>query len=620
MNVTTASQERHDRGMSKLKLYLFGEPKIEQNDTLLNIDRRKAFALLAYLAISEQRQSRDVLTALLWPDLEQERSHAALRTTIHALSALIEGAWLDRERATLALNHEAIWVDVTTFQTLISRSRTHKHDGNALCAECAADLNAAVALYREDFMLGFSIAESDEYDEWQTIQREWLRRELSYALRKLAVYYGELGDFDTALARANRWLTLDPLHEPAHRMLMRLYAASGQRAEAIRQYHQCVEILDTELATPPEEETNRLFAAIQAEGALPFTTGATTAAQRTSIVPSLPSLVVGREQTLQEIKARLGIGGEMRPVTVIQGWPGVGKSTTVAALAHDPDVARAFPDGILWTSLGENPSLLSELVVWAEALGLSDPSHERKIDVLSSQIAALLRERQMLLIVDDIWQVEHAKPFKVGGQNCATIMTSRLNDVAQTLAPTAHDLYRLSVLSEDAGLELLSRLTPETVAAYPDESRELVRDLEGLPLAVQVAGRLLHSEAHLGWGVSDLLQELRSGATLLEAQAPGDMVKLGQENSSTITALLKRSTDSLDEDTRRSFALLGLLVPKPATFDLGAMAAAWDVPDPKPRARILVNRGLLEPVSGGRFQMHALLVLHARSLLETMVN
>jgi hypothetical protein len=200
------------------------------------------------------------------------------------------------------------------------------------------------------------------------------------------------------------------------------------------------------------------------------------------------------------------------------------------------------------------------------------------------------------------------------------ILTSRLNEVAQALAPTAYDLYRLSVLSEDAALELLSRLTPETVTDYPRESRELVRDLEGLPLAIQVAGRLLHSEARLGWGVSNLLQELHNGATLLQAQAPGDMVKLGQENSPTITALLKRSTDSLDEDTQRGFALLGLLVPKPATFDLGAMSAAWDLPDPKPMARILVNRGLLEPVSGGRFQMHALLVLHARSLLETMVG
>jgi hypothetical protein len=79
---------------------------------------------------------------------------------------------------------------------------------------------------------------------------------------------------------------------------------------------------------------------------------------------------------------------------------------------------------------------------------------------------------------------------------------------------------------------------------------------------------------------------------------------------------LKRSTDLLDAETRFRFAYLGLFVPKPATFDLAAMAVAWDVNDARPTARTLVSRGLLEPVGGGRFQMHSLLVLHARALLE----
>ncbi len=199
-------------------------------------------------------------------------------------------------------------------------------------------------------------------------------------------------------------------------------------------------------------------------------------------------------------------------------------------------------------------------------------------------------------------------------------MTSRLNDVAIALAPTAGDIYRLPVLSEDFGLVLLKELAPEAISEEPAAARELVRDLEGLPLAIHVAGRLLHSEARLGWGLRELLAELRSGAALLEAPAPSDMYSAGQEASPTVSALLKRSTDLLDEESRRRFAFLGLFVPKPATFDLEAMAVAWDVEDPKPTARRLVDRGLLEPVSGGRFQMHALLVIHARALMEQYVS
>jgi hypothetical protein len=323
--------------------------------------------------------------------------------------------------------------------------------------------------------------------------------------------------------------------------------------------------------------------------------------------------VIGREEALQAIKLRLGIGGEMRAVTVIQGWPGVGKSTMVAMLAHDVEVAQQYPDGVLWASLGENPSVASEISAWASALKLNEPGRGRKVEEISAQLTAALRDKRVLLIVDDVWHAEHALPFRVGGQLCSLVLTSRLNDVATALAPTAADLFRLPLLTDDAAFELLSKLTPETTRQYPDESRELVRDLEGLPLAVHVAGRLLHSEARLGWGVRDLLEELRSGAGLLRAQPPSDM--LG-DTTPTVAALLKRSTDLLDAESRERFAFLGLFVPKPATFDLEAMAAAWDVADPRPMARLLVNRGLLEPVGGGRFQMHALLVLHARSLLE----
>jgi hypothetical protein len=464
-------------------------------------------------------------------------------------------------------------------------------------------------------MAGFGLMDSVEYDDWQLQQREWLSRELSGCLRRMSNYYSAQGQIATALDLAQRWLALDPLHETAHRQLMRLYAANGQRTEALRQYQQCVERLESDLATRPEDETTALYAAIQAnaDGSLP---SETMAAAISGLLPSLPSLVIGREEDLAEIKQRLGAAGERRPLTVIQGWPGVGKSTLAAALAHAPDVADQFPDGVLWASLGEAPSVLSELLAWAEALHIADPGHTRSIEEITTQLTAVLRDKRMLLILDDVWQVEHALPFRVGGQACGTIMTSRLNDVAQALAPTAHDVYRLPVLSEAHALELLSKLTPETVGDFPNEARELVRDLEGLPLAIQVAGRLLHIEAQLGWGIRDLLAELRDGARLLRAQPPSEVAAVGRDTSPTIAALLKRSTAALDVETRQQFALLGLFVPKPATFDLAAMAVAWDVADPRPTIRQLVNRGLLEPISGGRFQLHALLVLYARSLLE----
>ncbi len=334
--------------------------------------------------------------------------------------------------------------------------------------------------------------------------------------------------------------------------------------------------------------------------------------------PRPPSLVIGREDDLQQLKARLSKAHQFSPqvLTAIRGWPGIGKTTIAAMLAHDPEVATAFPDGVLWVSLGPKPDLFSELAAWGRALGNNELLRAKTLEEASAQLAAMLRNKRRLLIIDDVWEAEHAMPFKVGGQGCATLITTRENKVAQALAPTANDIYRLPVLTDDKALDLLQALAPSVVLDYPAASRELVHELEGLPLALQVAGHLLHVEASYGFNVSDLIKELHEGTALLEAQAPADRTDLANETTPTVAVLLQRSTDRLEVVARECYAYLGVFAPKPATFDLEAMKAVWAVDDPKPIARTLVDRGLLEFVpERGRYQMHALLVAHAKSLL-----
>ncbi len=334
--------------------------------------------------------------------------------------------------------------------------------------------------------------------------------------------------------------------------------------------------------------------------------------------PRPPSLVIGRDDDLRQLKARLSTTGQSAPqvLTAIRGWPGIGKTTIVAMLAHDPEAATAFPDGVLWTSLGPKPDLFSELAAWGRALGDDELLRTKTLEQSSARLAALLLNKRMLLIIDDVWEAEHAVPFKVGGRGCATLITTRENKVAQALAPTANDIYRLPVLTDDKALELLQALAPSVISAYPVESRDLVHDLEGLPLALQVAGHLLNVEANYGLGVSDLIRELREGAALLEAKAPAERTDLANETTPTIAVLLQRSTDRLDEVTRDCYACLGVFAPKPATFDLAALKAVWQIDDPKPIARTLIDRGLLDFVQEiRRYQLHALLVTHAKSLL-----
>lgn len=337
------------------------------------------------------------------------------------------------------------------------------------------------------------------------------------------------------------------------------------------------------------------------------------------ITPPLPHFVfIGREDALADVKRLLGNTGvttDRSRITVVRGWPGVGKTSLVGVIGRDPDIARMFPQGVLWTSLEQNPNLLSEMARWGRAIGTDEILRAPTLKEATAQLAALLRHRRMLLIVDDLWDTAHAIPFAEAlGEQCSLLATTRLTAVAEKLTSSEDYIYTLPVLTEENSLKLLRILVPAIVAEHEGECRELVRDLEYLPLALHVAGSLLRSEARMEWGIIDLISDIRIGARLLPEPAPQDRVE--GETLPTVSALLMKSTEMLDEFTRDCFAFLGAFAPKPATFDLAAMQAVWEVDDPKPIVRKLVGYGLLEPVGSGRFQMHRILVDHARSLCD----
>jgi len=334
--------------------------------------------------------------------------------------------------------------------------------------------------------------------------------------------------------------------------------------------------------------------------------------------PFNPSVFIGREGALEDLKQLLGhkkASGGGRPVVVVRGWPGVGKTTLVGIIGRDPEVANMFPQGVLWTSLEQKPNLLSEMARWGRALGTDEILRAPTLKEATLQLAALLRHRRMLLIVDDVWETAHAVPFMEAlGEHCALLVTTRMTSVAENMTTSEDSIYHLPVLTEEDALSLMRTLLPSVVEQYQGECRDLVRDLECLPLALHVAGRLLKSESNMGWDLSDLIREIREGVRLILEPAPRDRIE--GEMIPTISALLMKSTDMLDEFSRECFAFLGAFAPKPATFDLSAMKSVWEVDNPKPIVRKLVGHGLLEPISSGRFQMHRILVDHAKSLCE----
>jgi predicted ATPase/DNA-binding SARP family transcriptional activator len=250
--------------MPKFNLSLLGAPLLELEGVPVHVDTRKAIALLAYLAITRQPHSRDTLAALLWPEYSQTNARAALRRTISALHRSLGKPLLESKQELLYLpDSSGLWVDAWEFYHCLAECETHPHPASQVCPHCLPWLDKAAGLYRDTFMAGFSLRDSAGFDDWQFFQSETLRRELGSLLERLVQGYTDQGDFETAINYAQRWLLLDALHEPAHRQLMQLYALSGQRNAALRQYQECVRILDKELGVPPLEETSRLFREIK---------------------------------------------------------------------------------------------------------------------------------------------------------------------------------------------------------------------------------------------------------------------------------------------------------------------------------------------------------------------
>jgi hypothetical protein len=234
------------------------------------------------------------------------------------------------------------------------------------------------------------------------------------------------------------------------------------------------------------------------------------------------------------------------------------------------------------------------------------------------ELARLLKDRRMLLIVDDVWKTEPAVEFKrIRGPGCALVFTTRDREMASVLADKPEEqVYKLPELTEQNGLKLLRVLAKSVVNEYPQKCLELVRDLGCLPLALQVAGRMLYAEEKMHRGqVEKLLSELRTGKKLLEAKAPDDRIDLEKQTTPTVAVLLKQSINRLDKTTRERFAKLGVC-PKPAIVNENMLKTWWRVRDPNPTINVLVNRGLLEPIGDKRYQVHALLVSLADSLLE----
>lgn len=121
--------------------------------------------------------------------------------------------------------------------------------------------------------------------------------------------------------------------------------------------------------------------------------------------------------------------GEPLAVTAaLCGAGGYGKTVLARAICHDECIQNAFDDGILWVTLGESPGDLTARVEdLIYTLSGIRPGFAG-VEAASAMLAEMLVERDILIVIDDVWDSAHLAPFMQGGQRCARLITTRMSD------------------------------------------------------------------------------------------------------------------------------------------------------------------------------------------------
>src|SRR6266571_1708259 len=173
------------------------------------------------------------------------------------------------------------------------------------------------------------------------------------------------------------------------------------------------------------------------------------------MVEDLPADFVERPNEFEELISKLLDDKREEPVAItaaLRGAGGYGKTTIAKALCHNERIQEAFDDGILWVTLGENPG---NLVGKIEDLiyMLSREQHNfTGLDAATARFAELLADRDILLVIDDVWNATDLKPFLQGGKKrCARLITTR-ND---TVLPADAQRIPVDAMQSDEAVQLL---------------------------------------------------------------------------------------------------------------------------------------------------------------------
>lgn len=286
------------------------------------------------------------------------------------------------------------------------------------------------------------------------------------------------------------------------------------------------------------------------------------------MAPDLQETFVDRPAPTQQLLSQLLDPHRDNPVaitTALRGAGGLGKTTLATALCHLDDVLSAFDDGILWVTLGQSPNLLEALVKVYVALTGDRPGFV-DVEDAAFHLAAALKDRTCLIVIDDVWQLEHLEPFLRGGADCARLITTRNFEIAAEASRVEVD----EMTPAEAVRVLSGRL--DVGSGDQIALRDLAHRLGEWPLLLVMANAALRQRVERG---DSLANALRFVSQKLAEQG---VTAFDQRNlnarSHTLRRTIELSLSQLDPDERVQYELLAIF-PEDTAVPLAQAARLW---------------------------------------------
>ena len=523
-----------------LEINTLSNPEIVVGDEkVVNFISRKALALVIYLAINPGNRSREELADLLWSDQSQERATGNLRVVLSDIRKKV-GDYLSINRHTVSLlTNKDISVDV---HQLLDAIETH-------------NLDAAISLYKGDFLESFYLRGASGFENWQVLEREKIRLELIDGLSETIHQIMKVGRPKEAIKYLVNLTTMEPLLESAHRQLMQAYFDNGDITLALKQFEVCKQILSEELSVTPAEETLNLYAHIARNRSLET--------NNETVFHNLPIFTtpfIGQEEKNRELVSIIS-KPDVRHLSLV-GPGGYGKSRLAIHLAKQ--MISQFPDGTFWIPL-QSLDKSSELpIAIADAIGFI---HQSKKD-FKDELLNYLSSRQTLLILDNF---EH---LISGARLVSEILTTSqsvkiITTTRQKLNLHGETTYFMRGMDYPIGEELTSNVTKakkfDAVQLFIKSARRskpsfnptkedietiarVCKLVDGMPLAIELAA---------GWvpvlSSREIEKEVRKGFDFLE----GKVLDIEKRHQS-LQAVAEGSWQMLTDAERSVFKRLSI--------------------------------------------------------------